>query len=226
MKENSTQHAVRAGAVESGYERRRAVFLDRDGVINENRHDYVKTWEEFVFLPGIMEPLGLLAHSDFLVIIVSNQSAIHRGLVSSAMVDEINHRMVNQVIKAGARIDGVYFCPHMPGEACDCRKPQPGLLLRAAEEMQIDLEQSYCVGDKLVDVAAGRAAGCRSMLVLTGEGSKQDLTAIKDLVVVRDLQEAVELILHDRFDALKNIERQSIQNDLDDAAAQIEDVDD
>jgi D-glycero-D-manno-heptose 1,7-bisphosphate phosphatase len=177
--------------------RRRAVFLDRDGVINENRQDYVKTWDEFVFLPGALDSLRLLAHSEFLVVIISNQSAIHRGLVSTAVVEEIHRRMLSEVEKIGARIDGVYYCPHAPSEVCDCRKPLPGLLLKAAEEMQIDLEQSYCVGDKLTDLAAGRAAGCRGILVLTGEGSKQNVDMLNGYAVSRDLSHAVNFILSD-----------------------------
>ena len=185
------------GAIETSCERKRAVFLDRDGVINENRQDYVKTWDEFVFLPEALVSLSLLAHSEFLVVVVSNQSAIHRGLVSSAVVEEINRRMLDQVEKIGARIDGVYYCPHMPDEACHCRKPLPGLLLKAAEEMQIDLDRSYCVGDKLTDVAAGKAVGCRNILVLTGEGGKQNVDALNGYVIAKNLRHAVELILND-----------------------------
>ena len=184
-------------ASESSFKIKRAVFLDRDGVINENRQDYVKTWDEFIFMPRALESLGLLAYSEFFVVVVSNQSAIHRGLVSSAMVEEINCRMVNQVKKTGARIDGVYYCPHIPSEACHCRKPLPGLFLRAAEDMQIDLERSYCVGDKLTDVAAGKAAGCRNILVLTGEGGKQNVDMLNGYVVAKDLWNAVDFILHD-----------------------------
>ncbi len=191
------------GTKETDGEKRRAIFLDRDGVINENRQDYVKTWDEFVFLPGIFEPLGLLAQSPYLIVVITNQSAINRGLVTDEVVNEINRKMVSQVEKAGGRIDGVYYCPHIPGETCLCRKPQPGLLLRAAEELHIDLDQSYCVGDKLADIAAGKAVGCRSILVLTGEGSKQDLDAIDDCVVVRDLQCAVELIMKNGFDSME-----------------------
>lgn len=183
-------------------ERRIAVFLDRDGVINENRQDYVKTWEELVFLPGSMEALRRLSESAFLVVIISNQSAINRGLVSKEMVDEINRKMIVHVEKEGARIDGIYYCPHIPEENCLCRKPQPGLLFQAAQELEIDLSGSYLVGDKLVDVTAGNAAGCRSVLVLTGEGNKQKLDSMKGFLVVKDLLAAVELILHDEYDAL------------------------
>jgi D-glycero-D-manno-heptose 1,7-bisphosphate phosphatase len=224
VKEISKFHAVDTGAVKPGNKKKRAVFLDRDGVINENRHDYVKTWDEFVFLPGAIESLALLSQSEFLVIVISNQSAIYRGLVSGEMVEEINRLMVNTVEKAGARIDGVYFCPHGPGEACDCRKPRPGLLLKAAEEKQIDLTQSFCVGDKLTDIDSGIAAGCRNILVLTGEGEKQNIKDRDDFVVVRNLHDAVEIILKNGFDALKSIMHHSTQNDLSNAMDQTTDV--
>lgn len=185
------------GITEIGKKGKRAVFLDRDGVINENRKDYVKTWDEFVFLPGSLEALKALACADFLLVVVTNQSAIHRGLVSRDTVEEINSRMVKQSEDYGARIDGVYYCPHAPNENCNCRKPLPGLFLRAAEEMQINLERSYCVGDKITDINAGKAAGCRNILVLTGEGQDQILDATDDYIVARDLQHAVKIILND-----------------------------
>lgn len=191
--------------IETSCERKRAIFLDRDGVINKYRQDYVKAWDEFVLLPGVLEALGLLADSEFLVIVITNQSAINRGLVSNTIVEDINWRMVNQVKKSGARIDGVYYCPHIPSEGCDCRKPLPGLLLRAAREMHIDLERSYCVGDKMTDVAAGKAAGCRSILVLAGEGDKQDEGTLNAFVIARDLRHAVDIILNDADSVLATI---------------------
>ena len=149
---------------------RRAVFLDRDGVICQNRHDYVKSWQEFAFLPGAPEAVARLARSDLQIVIVTNQSAINRHLISASIVEDIHRRMVRAINRAGGRVDLVTYCPHRPDEACGCRKPRPGLLVRAAQELQLDLGRSYLVGDAASDVLAGKAVGCRSYRVLTGRG--------------------------------------------------------
>jgi len=178
---------------------RPAVFLDRDGVINENREDYVKSWDEFVFLPGVFEALRKLARNGWLVVVTSNQSAINRGLVSRAIVDEINHRMMEAVERHGGRIEAVLYCPHRPDENCSCRKPRPGLLLEAARRFNIGLSRSYLVGDALSDIAAGLRAGCQSILVLTGRGEKELNYLVREgyvgYHVVADLREAVDWIL-------------------------------
>jgi D-glycero-D-manno-heptose 1,7-bisphosphate phosphatase len=176
-----------------------AVFLDRDGVINENRADYVKSWEEFVFLPNVFEPLRQLAQNGLLTIVVTNQSAINRGLISREMVETIHRQMCEVVSRNGGRIDAVLTCPHRPDENCCCRKPEPGLLLQAAERFDLDLARSYLIGDAFCDIAAGLAVGCRSILVLTGLG-REGLVRLKahgydGYRVAPDLKEAVEWIL-------------------------------
>lgn len=178
---------------------RRAIFLDRDGVINENRADYVKSWEEYRFLPGVFSPLKRLAQSPFIIIVITNQSAINRGLVARSVVEEINRRMIGEIQAHGGRVDAVFYCPHRPDENCDCRKPKPGLLLQAAEHFGIDLSRSYLIGDALSDIAAGLAAGCYPILVLTGRGREQlpllQAGAYNGYHVAPDLQRAVEWIL-------------------------------
>ncbi len=156
-----------------------AIFLDRDGVINENRPDYVRSWADVSIYPSALAALAQAADLPYKIVIVTNQSAVGRGLVPLAAVEAINRRLVAAIEKAGGRIDGVYFCPHAPDDRCDCRKPQPGLLLRAAREHNIDLVQSVMIGDALSDLAAGRAAGVgRTVLLLTGRGKAQrQLTA-------------------------------------------------
>jgi D-glycero-D-manno-heptose 1,7-bisphosphate phosphatase len=178
---------------------RAAVFLDRDGVINENRADYVKRWEEFVFLPHVFEPLRQLAQNGLLTIVVTNQSAINRGLVSRETVETIHRRMCEVISRNGGRVDAVLTCPHRPDENCTCRKPRPHLLLQAAERFDLDLSRSYLIGDALSDIAAGLAIGCCPILVLTGLG-RQELVRLKahgydGYRVARDLREAVEWIL-------------------------------
>jgi len=178
---------------------RPAIFLDRDGVINENRADYVKSWEEVRFLSGVFGPLMRLARSPFTVVIASNQSVVNRSIVAQAEVEEINRRMVELIQFHGGRIDEVFYCPHRPDENCDCRKPRPGLLLQAAERFELDLGRSYFVGDALSDIKAALAVGCRPILVLTGLGREQlsllRVQGYSGYQVAADLQEAVEWIL-------------------------------
>jgi D-glycero-D-manno-heptose 1,7-bisphosphate phosphatase len=149
---------------------RRAVFVDRDGVICRNRTDHVKCWEEFVFLPGAVEALVRLASLHLPIIVITNQAAINRGIVPVEVVEDINARMVQVVEAAGGRIDDVMYCPHRPDEQCDCRKPRPGMLLMAAEKWGVNLSQSYLIGDAETDMQAARAVGCHRYLVLTGRG--------------------------------------------------------
>lgn len=151
----------------------RAVFIDRDGVICRNCKDHVKSWEEFVFLPGARDALVRLSRSDFLVIVITNQAIINRGIVSVEVVEDIHRRMVQEVEAAGGWIDRVLYCPHRPDENCGCRKPQPGLLLLAAQEMGIDLSASWLIGDAWSDMVAARRAGCGRYLVLTGRGRRE-----------------------------------------------------
>ncbi len=173
----------------------KAVFLDRDGVIGANRADYVKTWEEFVFLPVALESLRLLAEYNYPVIVISNQSAIGRGLISRQAADEINQRMKAEISLQGGRLDDIYICPHQPDEDCACRKPRPGLLYLAAEQHHVELAGSFFIGDALSDVEAALAVGCQPLLVLTGRGSEQRLLleqgGRQGVPVVADLREAV-----------------------------------
>ncbi len=178
---------------------RPAVFLDRDGVINQNHHDYVKSWAEFAFLPNVFTPLQRLAHSQFAIIIISNQSAIGRGLTSVATVEDINRRMAAEIARHGGRIDSLYYCPHRPDENCACRKPRPALLQRAAAQLDLDLVRSFLIGDAVSDVEAALNAGCRPILVLTGRGREQ-LSLLPPAVRARchispDLAAAVDYIL-------------------------------
>jgi D-glycero-D-manno-heptose 1,7-bisphosphate phosphatase len=177
---------------------RPAVFLDRDGVINYNRPDHVKSWSEFEFLPGVLAALRRLARLQWPIVVISNQAAIGRGMASRQAVDDINARMVKAVQEAGGRIDDIFYCPHRPDEECACRKPRPGLLLRAAERLQLDLGRSFLVGDAESDVLAARAVNCRPVLVRTGRGWEQLATLRQQnasFYVADDLGGAVDWIL-------------------------------
>ena len=156
----------------------RAVFLDRDGVLIENRSDYVRDWSHVKILPKVIEALSGFQKEDFKIIIVTNQSAVGRGLMTFEAAQEINNRLVNTIKENGGWVDGVYMCPHKPEEQCNCRKPQPGLLLQAAEEFSLDLRCSWMVGDAWTDLLAGQSAGVHgTIMVRTGRGSTQLLKA-------------------------------------------------
>jgi D-glycero-D-manno-heptose 1,7-bisphosphate phosphatase len=151
-----------------------AFFLDRDGVIIENREHYVRDFEDVVFYPQALSALKKLQPSSYKIIIVTNQSAVGRGLISLKLADEINRYIEHHIEISGGRIDAILMCPHAPQDDCTCRKPRPGLILRAASEMSIDLNQSVLVGDAISDIQAGQGAGVRkNILVRTGRGNDQ-----------------------------------------------------
>jgi len=148
-------------------EKRRAVFLDRDGVINKGAppRDYIKIWGEFEFLPGVKKAIRKLNERGFLVIVVSNQSGIAKRVMTEDDLREIHSRMEDELREEGAKIDRIYYCPHDPMDNCRCRKPKPGLLLKAAQEYDIDLDRSWMIGDSESDIEAGKRAGCKTILI-------------------------------------------------------------
>lgn len=151
-----------------------ALFLDRDGVIIENRPDYVRGWQDVEIYPQALAALAALKASPYRIVIVTNQSGVGRGLIPLETAEAINHKLVQVIEVAGGRVDAVFMCPHAPGADCPCRKPKPGLLLEAARRLSLDLPPSIMVGDALTDVMAGRAAGIsQSVLVCTGRGTEQ-----------------------------------------------------
>ena len=187
---------------------RRAVFLDRDGTINIEKN-FLHKIEDFEFIPGAPEAIKKLKDAGFLVIVVSNQSGIARGYFDEQAVMML-HQHIQTLLKSyGTVIDAFYFCPHHPEEGlgdykvdCDCRKGNPGMLLQAAKEYDIDLQNSFMVGDKLADIEVGERVGCKSLLVLTGYGS---ITALKPEAEVvekcMDLGSAARLIVENMKDA-------------------------
>jgi histidinol-phosphate phosphatase family protein len=175
-----------------------AVFLDRDGVINRRRPDHVKTWDEFEFLPGVLEAMATLQSMNAHVVVVTNQGVVGRGLLSVEDLGRIHTRMLQTIRDAGGHVEAIYACLHAPGEGCACRKPAPTLFQRASTDLGIRLSDSIMVGDSPTDVAAARAAGCRPVLICDGEDSQDDdVVAVKDLaaavMVWRDLSMAVAL---------------------------------
>jgi D-glycero-D-manno-heptose 1,7-bisphosphate phosphatase len=148
---------------------RRAVFLDRDGTIGEEL-GYVNHIDRFQIFPYAAEAIRQLNLAEIPVIVVTNQSGIARNIFPESLVHEVHKKMVAELAAGGAWIDAIYFCPHKSEDACECRKPNPGLLERAAREHSLDLASSWVVGDRYADLEMGRAAGARGILVMTGYG--------------------------------------------------------
>lgn len=154
----------------------RAVFLDRDGTLN---HDpgYIHRPEAFILLPGVQEAVRTLNEAGYLAVVVTNQAGIARGYYTEEDLCAVHRKLRDEVAAEGGRLDGIYHCPHHPAagdgpltRACFCRKPAPGMIYRAALDLEIDLGRSFMIGDREGDLEAGRRAGCRTILVLTGEG--------------------------------------------------------
>lgn len=176
-----------------------AVFIDRDGVICENRSDHVKSWDEFRFIPGAAEALAALTAAGLRLFVVTNQGAVGRGVISRGAVEDVHARMLDVLRAAGARIEAVLVCPHSPEDGCSCRKPAEGLFTEAAKTYDLDLRSSWMIGDAESDVVAGRRAGCETILVLTGRGAEQARAAVwsegKPNLVAHDLVDAAIWIL-------------------------------
>lgn len=150
----------------------RAAFLDRDGVINQKAPDgqYVTRWEDFHILPGVIEGIVRLNRAGLRVIVVTNQRCVAKGLLTEAELGKLHRQMSEHLARAGAPVDGIYYCPHELESACDCRKPAPGMLLEAARAHGLDLRASWMIGDSDSDIQAGKNAGCRTARLL---GKKQ-----------------------------------------------------
>ena len=147
------------------------VFLDRDGVINQDSPDYIKEPSEFYFIPRSDEALGLLTRAGFDVIVITNQSAVGRKMVTLNCMATIFDKMKKGGEQYGGHIKDIFYCPHTPDDGCDCRKPEPGLIFQAKAMYSIDLAFSCMVGDSAKDVICGKNAGCaQTVLVRTGNG--------------------------------------------------------
>lgn len=148
----------------------RLVILDRDGVINFDSVDYIKSPDEWVPIPGSIEAIVRLHQAGFRVYVATNQAGIGRGILTQASLDAIHERLVTTVRTAGGDIAGIQFCPHHPDDECSCRKPRPGMLLAIEEVAGVPVRGQPFVGDSISDLLAAEAAGCEPVLVLTGNG--------------------------------------------------------
>jgi D-glycero-D-manno-heptose 1,7-bisphosphate phosphatase len=185
-----------------------AVFLDRDGTINEQM-GYINHITRFVMLPRAAAAIRLLNEQGIPVVVVSNQSGLARGYFPESLIAEVHAKMTGALLEAGAHVDGIYFCPHHPEAkearfrlACDCRKPKPGLFLQAAAELDLDLARSYVVGDRWSDLKAAAAVQAKGVLVLTGYGRGDyeyigPKQPVQPAYVAEDLYAAVQWIVQD-----------------------------
>ncbi len=188
---------------------KKAIFLDRDGVINENVKDLIRE-EQVKLLPNVAQAIKKINQNNFLCVVVTNQPIVAKGFCTLEDINEINKKILQEIKKQepSAQIEAFYICPHHPekgfeGEVpelkinCDCRKPKPGMLRKAAAEYAIDLEQSWMIGDSKSDITAGKAAGCKTILLQSGGGSgakqEQNITTKPD-ANKEDLLEAVEFL--------------------------------
>lgn len=147
------------------------VLLDRDGVINYDSADYIKSADEWIAIPESLKAIALLNQHGYKVAVITNQSGLSRGYYSEATLAEIHHKMHQLVSQAGGKIDAVYYCPHGPDDHCLCRKPKPGLLNDFSAEKNTPLDQVFFIGDKLSDIQAAQVVGAKPILVKTGYGS-------------------------------------------------------
>ena len=182
---------------------KKAVFVDRDGTINTEK-EYLHKISEFEFIEGVPEAIKKLNENKFLVVIVTNQAGVARGYYQENEVELLHRHINNELKKYDAFIDKYYYCPHHPVHGigkykknCDCRKPNPGMILQAAAELGIDLNSSYMVGDKAIDVETSINAGCKPILVLTGYGNEEKLKLndLEKVTIYKDFGEAVDCII-------------------------------
>ena len=157
----------------------KAIFLDRDGVINQERNDYVKNLSEFKIFSGVAEAISLLKKKNFLIVIITNQSAINRKLLNKKTLEKIHSSLRDYLKRNNTSIDAIYYCPHTPEENCSCRKPKPGLILKAAEDLKIDLKKSWMIGDSKKDIEAAHTAGCNHILL---KNNQKLLDLIKEFI--------------------------------------------
>lgn len=177
----------------------RLIILDRDGVINHDRTDFIKSPDEWQPLPGSVEAIAAASRAGVRLVVVSNQSGLARGLFDISTLHAIHRRMLEAVQEQGGQIDGIFYCPHGPEAGCSCRKPEPGLLHMVSERLHKSLEDVPFIGDRLSDLEAARRAGARPVLVRTGRGQETlDAGIGLELVpVFPDLAAALENLLDD-----------------------------
>lgn len=180
----------------------KAIFLDRDGVINKYPGDrkYVTRWEKFRFLPRVKQAIARLAKNSFKIFIISNQAGVGKGLFSQETLDFITKNMLREIEESQGKIEAVYYCTHRKQENCSCRKPKSGLIQMAKQKHPLCLKSSFFIGDTIRDVYAAKAAGCKSILVLSGKeklANRKNWETQPDSIF-KNLYQAAEFILRQK----------------------------
>lgn len=186
----------------------KTVILDRDGVINQDSDEFIKSVEEWQPIPGSLEALALLHRHDYRVVVISNQSGIARGLFSQATLNDIHRHMLAETRNKGGLIDAVFFCPHGPDDGCSCRKPASGMFTDVASRLKIEMSGVPAVGDSLRDLQAAQEAGALPVLVKTGKGNatarmlkkKDSPITIEDVISFKDLASFTDALLAGELD--------------------------
>lgn len=180
------------------------VVLDRDGVINQDSDDYIKTEEEWIPIPGSLEAIARLNHAGYRIIVATNQSGLGRGYFAIDALNAIHHKMQQELSTLGAQIEAIFFCPHAPDAdcrcRCRCRKPLPGLFEDIAERLRIDMVEIPMIGDSFRDIQAATTVGASPSLVLTGKGQsavKEHMDDLTGIPIYKDLSTAVDALLAD-----------------------------
>lgn len=183
--------------------KQKLVILDRDGVINKDSDEYIKSPEEFVAIEGSCHAIVRLKQAGYYVVIATNQSGVGRGLFDIETLNKIHLKLHNKMASMGVNIDGIFFCPHHPDDNCDCRKPKPGLFYEISQRFKIDLESAIAVGDSLRDIQAAKIAGALPVLVRTGKGAQtvRKKTGLEGVPVYRNLAAVVDDILNGKLSA-------------------------
>ena len=173
------------------------IILDRDGVINEDSDNYIKSPQEWIPIPGSLEAIARLNKAHYRVVVATNQSGIARGYYDLETLNAMHGKMNDLLAQLGGRVDGVFFCPHGPDDGCDCRKPRSGLFKQIAKRMNVSLRGIPAIGDSLRDIKAAQHVGAKPYLVLTGKGQRtlESMHMPEDTPVFADLAEAVETLL-------------------------------
>lgn len=178
----------------------RLVILDRDGVINEDSDDYIRTPEEFIPIPGSLEAIARLKKAGFTVVVASNQSGIGRGYFDFNTLNAMHDKLKDLLAEVGGSVDGLFYCPHTPEDHCNCRKPAPGLYQQIARQFNVDLTGVPIIGDSLRDIEAAWAVGASPILVRTGKGLRtlESSKNLENVPVFDDLAEAVDALLNEQ----------------------------
>lgn len=186
------------------------IILDRDGVINQDSPEFIKSPEEWKPIPGSLEAIGRLSQAGFEIVILTNQSGVGRGLVSADTLGQIHVRMLDYIQQHSGKIQSILFCPHHPDDGCECRKPKTGLYEELTERLNVNLTETYSVGDSLRDLVAAKSAGAVPVLVRTGNGKKtikqlksypedNSQPVLDDLIVFDNLDKFVDALLSDQI---------------------------